>query len=74
MKDFTKNERKDEVRVFENEQFGQVRIVMDENNEPLFCAKDVCDALKHTNSRRAIAKLVDEADVTKRYTPTTSGN
>ena len=30
--------------------------------------KDVCDALEHTNSRRAIAKLVDEGDVTKRYT------
>ena len=30
-------------------------------------------ALGYGNSRRAIAKLVDEGDVTKRYTPTTSG-
>ena len=40
----------------------------DEQGETWFCAKDVCDALEHTNSRRAIAKLVDEGDVTKRYT------
>ena len=45
----------------------------DSEGEPLFCGKDVCDALHHTNSRRAIAKLVDEGDVTKCYTPTTSG-
>ena len=30
--------------------------------------------MKHTNSRRAIAQLVDEGDVTKRYTPTSSGD
>ncbi|MBQ2363728.1 MAG: Bro-N domain-containing protein [Bacteroidaceae bacterium] len=41
--------------------------------QTLVCGKDVCDALQHTNSRRAIAKLVDEGDVTKRYTITSSG-
>ena len=41
--------------------------------QTLVCGKDVCDALQHTNSRRSIAKLVDEDDVTKRYTPTSSG-
>ena len=52
----------------------QNETVVDENGEPWFCAKDVCDALKHSNSRRAIAQLVDEGDVTKRYTPTSSGD
>ena len=50
-----------------------IRTMSDEQGEIWFCAKDVCDALEHTNSRRAIAKLVDEGDVTKRYTITSSG-
>lgn len=63
-----------EIQIFQNQEFGAIRTIRGEQGEPLFCAKDVCDALKHTNSRRAIAKLVDEGDVTKRYTPTKSGN
>lgn len=49
-------------------------MIVDNKGEPWFCAKDVCDTLKHTNSRRAIAQLVDEGDVTKRYTLTSSGD
>lgn len=63
-----------QLQIFSNPEFGEVRTKVDEKGEPWFCAKDVCDALKHTNSRRAIAQLVDEGDVTKRYTPTSSGD
>lgn len=38
------------------------------NGEPWFCANDVCDILEHSNSRKAISDLLDEDDVTKRYT------
>ena len=65
---------KNQLQIFRNPEFGEVRTQVDEKGEPWFCAKDVCEALKHTNSRRAIAQLVDEGDVTKRYTPTTSGD
>ena len=74
MEGFTKNEKKGEIRVFENDQFGQVRIVMDDNSEPLFCVKDVCDALGYGNGREALRKHVEKEDVTKRDTPTSSGN
>ena len=63
-----------QIQIFRNQEFGAIRTMCNEQGEVMFCAKDVCDALKHTNSRRAIAKLVDEGDVTKRYTPTTSGD
>ena len=63
-----------EIKIFKNQEFGAIRTMSNEQGEVLFCAKDVCDVLKHTNSRRAIAKLVDEGDVTNRYTPTTSGD
>ena len=63
-----------QIQIFQNQEFGAIRTLSNEQGEVMFCAKDVCDALKHTNSRRAIAKLVDEGDVTKRYTPTSSGD
>lgn len=34
-----------EIQSFTNDQFGTVRAVRDENGEPWFVAKDVCDAL-----------------------------
>ena len=61
------------IQIFENQEFGAIRTMSDEQGEPLFCAKDVCDALGYGNSREAIRKHVNEGDVTKRDTPTTSG-
>lgn len=62
-----------EIQIFNNPQFGEIRTLADEANEPLFCAADVCKALRYTNPRKAVADHVDEGDVTKRNTPTTSG-
>lgn len=33
------------IQIFQNEQFGKVRITMNESNEPLFCLADVCNVL-----------------------------
>ena len=45
--------------VFENPEFGKIRTLTDENGEPLFCAKDVCDALGYKKSRNAVNQLVN---------------
>lgn len=74
MENFIGNEKQNEIRIFENEQFGKVRIVMSENDEPLFCAKDVCDVLGYKSSRNIIAQHVDNKYVTRRETPTANGN
>lgn len=39
----------------------------------MFCAADVCKALGYANPRKAVTDHVDEGDVTKRDTPTSSG-
>ena len=52
--------------VFENPEFGKVRTLADENGEPLFCAKDVCDILGYKNQRDAIQRHVERVDVVKR--------
>ena len=50
-----------ELQIFENEEFGEIRTVTI-NNEPWFVGKDVAKALGFTNSRDAIATHVFEED------------
>lgn len=52
----------DEIKIFENEQFGKVRIAMSESNEPLFCLADVCSIIGITNARNVRSRL-EEDDV-----------
>lgn len=56
------------IQIFNNPQFGEIRTLADEANEPLFCAADVCKALGYTNPRKAVVDHVSEDDVTKRDT------
>lgn len=57
-----------ELKVFDNPQFGSIRTVM-QNDEPWFVAADVCKALDHSNSRMALERLdEDEKGVSLIYT------
>jgi prophage antirepressor-like protein len=60
------------LQIVENAKFGKVRFQMIEN-DPWFCAKDVCDVLGYGNSREALSKHVDKEDVTKCDTLTNGG-
>ena len=51
-----------EIQIFNNNQFGNVRVTMNENNEPLFCLTDVCDVIGIANARNVKSRL-DEDDV-----------
>lgn len=53
-----------DLQIFKNEAFGNVR-VLEQNGEPWFVAKDVCECLEINNSRQALSRLdTDEkADV-----------
>ena len=44
------------LEIFKNENF-EVRVAVDENNEPLFCLSDVCKILDIANSRDAKNRL-----------------
>ena len=61
------------ITIFQNPEFGNIRTMRDEKGEPLFCAKDVCDALGYDQTHKAVKRHVEEGDGTKRPTPTTSG-
>ena len=62
-----------EIQFFKNATFGTIRTMQDEKGEPLFCAKDVAEALGYKLARKAVHDHVEKEDVLKRNTPTTSG-
>ena len=62
-----------EIQIFQNQEFGAIRTMCNEQGDVMFCAKDVCDALRYTNSREALRKHVMSDDVTKRDTVDTLG-
>lgn len=51
-----------------------IRTQVTGNDEPLFCANDVCAALGYSNARDALATHVSSEDVAKRDTLTNGGN
>lgn len=52
-----------EIKVFTNEEFGNVRTV-EVNGEPWLVGKDVAEALDYTNPQKAIRDHVDDEDKT----------
>ena len=59
------------LQIFKNEQFGEIRTI-EENGNVLFCGSDVAKALGYTNPSKALGDHCK--GITKRYTPTNGGN
>lgn len=51
-----------EIKVFENEEFGKIRTV-EVNNEPWFIGKEIAEILGYSNTRDALKKHVDSDDM-----------
>ena len=49
------------LEIFKNENF-EVRVAVDENNEPLFCLSDVCKILELTNASVVKSAIISEFD------------
>lgn len=56
-----------QVMVFEDPEFGRIRTMTDKKGYPLFCGKDVCEALGYRKPDVAVRQHVTARDVTKRY-------
>ena len=61
------------IQIFQNQEFGAIRTLSNEQGEPMFCAKDVAEALGYKLARKAVQDHVDEGDVLKWNTSTASG-
>lgn len=47
------------IQIFKKQELGQVRVAGDKDS-PLFCLKDVCDVLGHTNHKMVKASIINE--------------
>lgn len=50
------------IQIFKNESFGEIRVILTEKKEPMFCASDLCNVLGYANPSKAISDHVDEDD------------
>lgn len=50
-----------EIKIFENEEFGQIRIVQI-GGEPYFVGKDIAEILGYSNTKDALLRHVDDED------------
>lgn len=46
-----------QLQIFKSEDFGEIRTAINEQNQPLFCLKDVCNALGIENNRNVSKRL-----------------
>ncbi|EAH6837105.1 Bro-N domain-containing protein [Campylobacter jejuni] len=53
------------IVLFGNEELGQVRVALDENNEPLFCLSDICKILELTNPSMVKDAILREFEIPK---------
>ena len=53
------------IQIFQNVEFGAIRTMSNEQGEPLFCAKDVCNALGYKKPLLAIAQHVEKDEAAK---------
>ena len=55
-----------QIQIFQNQEFGAIRTMSNKQGEPMFCAKDVAEALGYDQPHKAIARHVEEDDGMKR--------
>lgn len=54
----------EQLKIFQNPEFGTIRTMQDDKGEPLFCGKDVAVALGYKKPENAIAVHVEDEDKT----------
>lgn len=48
---------RNELTIFKNSEFGEIRTIIDDKNDVWFCLKDVCDVLGLSNPSQVLEKL-----------------
>nr|DAK82367.1 MAG TPA: hypothetical protein [Caudoviricetes sp.] len=59
------------IKLFENPEFGQVRVLIQEDGEPLFCLADICNILELQSS--AVIRRLEEGVTSNHPLPTNGG-
>ena len=51
-----------QIQIFENQEFGTIRTMSNEQGEVMFCGKDVAEALGYSNTKDALLRHVETED------------
>ncbi|MFI3214320.1 MAG: Bro-N domain-containing protein [Eubacteriales bacterium] len=51
-----RKDNRTEFNILEHSEFGEIRIIVDGNGNPMFCGSDVATALGYSNGRDAIKR------------------
>ena len=51
-----------QIQIFQNQEFGAIRTLSNEQGEPLFCGKDVALAMGYSNTKDALLRHVETED------------
>ena len=62
-----------QIKIFQNQEFGAIRTISNEQGDVLFCANDACNALGYDQPRKAVKRHVCEEDGTKHTILTNGG-
>lgn len=63
----------EEIRTFDNQEFGEMRVVKRDDGEPLFIANDICSFFGVTNRNRVLQQLDDDEKGVRKSTPPVGG-
>lgn len=50
----------EKIQIFKNEQFGEIRTVVNESGEPMFCLADICTSIGIKDTSRCASRLDDD--------------
>lgn len=67
---YNNSKNKSGIQLFNDDRFGEIRVVVDNNNNPMFCLSDVCQVLDLTPSK--VVQRLDK-DVLSKYPLKTIG-
>ena len=56
------NKMQNNIQIFKNEMFGEIRTMTNENGETFFVGKDVAQALGYSDTQKSIRMHVDDDD------------
>ena len=54
------------IEIFKNNEFGEIRTIIKENGEPMFCLSDICRILELENPSKTSTRL-NSGGITKSY-------
>jgi prophage antirepressor-like protein len=56
---------KNNIKIFEHAELGDIRVIQGEDNEPWFAAKDICETLGFIRPSDALRGLDSDVDLLK---------